>query len=101
MLPYLNVLSISEHLGGKCMSRIPRASYEKCIKWAVTCCNLNLKTLYKGYLCSGQQRLQHFVVFNRDIKGLQEFRHKRIHHLLGCFILLMDDLEQATLFHRS
>lgn len=71
--------------------------------------SLQLSTLHQlhsvkvssAHLCSGQQRFHQFVVLDGDIEGLQEVWHKGINHLLVCFILLVDDLKQAALFHRS
>lgn len=54
-----------------------------------------------AHLCSAQQWLHNFVVLDGSIKRQYEICHKRVYHLLGCFVLLMDDLQQAALFHWS
>lgn len=51
------------------------------------------------HLRSVEQRLDHFVVFNRHVEGLQELRHKGVHNFLRGLVLLVDDLEQTAFFH--
>lgn len=59
------------------------------------------KAVENAHLRSAQQWLHNFVVLDGGIKRQHEICHKRVYHLLGCFVLLVDDLQQATLFHRS
>lgn len=50
-------------------------------------------------LCSGQQWLHFFVVFNGNIKRLEEIRHHWIDDFFCGLIFLMNDLQQATFLY--